>query len=175
MSEQIDPREAAREARRRARILAERSRGAAEPPGPGRGDGSKRASLIADPRFRRLWASGAIIALLGWVDLLVLALLAYELTGSVLLTSVALLVRSAPRMLLGAPSGALIDHVDRRHFWMLVLWGLGLTYAALALLAFAVELQLWHLLTAIAVGAVFWALEFPVRRALIADVAGPIG
>ena len=176
MSGQIDPREAAREARRRARILAERSRDGAGPPAApgndGSGDASERASLIADARFRRLWASGAIIALLGWVDLLVLALLTYELTGSVLLTGVGLLVRSVPRMLLGAPSGALIDHVDRRRFWMLVLWGLGLTYAALAVLAFAVDLQLWHLLTAIAVGAVFWALEFPVRRALIADVAG---
>ncbi len=173
MSGQIDPREAAREARQRARVLAARSRaeaGAVEAAAPDLA--VPRASLLRDARFRRLWASGAIIALLGWIDLLVLALLAYDLTGSVTWTGAALLVRSIPRILLGAPSGALIDHVDRRRFWLLVLWGLGLTYAALAVLVFAVELRLWHLLIAISVGAVFWALEFPVRRALIADAAG---
>lgn len=173
MSGQIDPREAAREARRRARILAERSRAETEPLETAAADLAQgRASLLRDARFRRLWAGGAIIALLGWVDLLVLALLAYDLTGSVTWTGVALLVRSVPRILLGAPSGALIDHVDRRQFWLLVLWGLGLTYAALAVLVFTIDLQLWHLLAAISVGAVFWALEFPVRRALIADAAG---
>ena len=153
--------------------MAARARGEAAAARPADAEpADDRGALLSDPRFRRLWASGAIIALLGWVDLLVLALLVYDLTGSVTLTGAGLLVRSAPRMLLGAPSGALIDHVDRRRFWMIVLWGLGATYAALAALVFLIDLRVWHLLLLIAVGAVFWALEFPVRRALIADVAG---
>ena len=139
----------------------------ADPP-PARSRG-----VLANPAFRRIWAAGAITAMVRWLDMLVLSLYAYELTGEVGAVAVAFLIRMAPRLLFGFFVGAIADRMDRRRLWIAALAALCVMYIALAALVALHEIAFWHLLLFIFFAGIVWSIEFPTRRAMIADVVRP--
>ena len=133
----------------------------------------RSGSPARDPQFRRVWAAGAITAMVRWLDMLVLSLYAYQLTGSVGAVALAFLVRMSPRLLFGMFVGVLADRVDRRRLWVGTLLVLAVMYAGLAALVATIEIELWELLVFIFAAGIFWSVEFPTRRAIIADIVGP--
>ena len=144
---------------------------AAPPPAPP--PPPRSGSLVRNPAFQRVWAAGAITAMVRWLDMLVLSLYAYQLTGSVGAVALAFLVRMSPRLLFGMFVGVLADRVDRKRLWAGTLAVLAVMYTGLTALVATIEIELWELLIFIFIAGIFWSVEFPTRRAMIADVVGP--
>ena len=100
-----------------------------------------------------------------WLEMLVVALLALELTNSPFLVSVTFFLRFLP-MLLGMWLGAVAERLNRKY---LMIGGLIIqtaVSAVLAALVIAEMIEYWHLaLGSFLIGAVL-ASEFPVRRTM---------
>ena len=103
------------------------------------------------------------------LEMLVIALLALELTDSPFLVSITFFLRFLP-MLFGLGLGVLAERLNRKH---LMAGGLAIqatVSAALAFLTISDLIQYWHLaLGSFLIGAVM-ASEFPVRRTMIGEV-----
>jgi MFS family permease len=104
-----------------------------------------------------------------WLEMLVVALLALELTDSPFLVSVTFFLRFLP-MLFGFGFGVVAERLNRKY---LMIGGLAVQAAVsgvLALLVIADLLEYWHLAAgSFFIGAVM-ASEFPVRRTMIGEV-----
>ena len=120
--------------------------------------------------FRRIWVAGILTSMMRWLDLLVLGVFTFELTDSAGRVALVLVARMIPRLFLGVALGTLADRVNRKQMWVASNVGLGVVATILGLLIAAGEVVYWHLLIAVFMTGVFWASEFPVRRALLADV-----
>lgn len=120
--------------------------------------------------FRRIWVAGILTSMMRWLDLLVLGVFTFELTDSAGRVALVLVARMIPRLFFGVALGTLADRVNRKRMWVASNVGLGVVAATLGLLIAAGEVVYWHLLVAVFATGIFWASEFPVRRALLADV-----
>lgn len=104
-----------------------------------------------------------------WLEMLVVALLALELTDSPFLVSVTFFLRFLP-MLFGFGIGVIAERLNRKYLMTSGLAIQATVSAALALLVIADNLEYWHLaLGSFLIGAVM-ASEFPVRRTMIGEV-----
>jgi MFS family permease len=104
-----------------------------------------------------------------WLEMLVVALLALELTDSPFLVSVTFFLRFLP-MIFGFGIGVIAEQLNRKY---LMIGGLAVqatTSATLVALIISDKLEYWHLaLGSFFIGAVM-ASEFPVRRTMIGEV-----
>src|SRR5579875_2335036 len=65
-----------------------------------------RARLFAEPDFRRLWLVGLVVFAVRWLEMLAMAVFAYERTHSPLIVALLTMLRALPMALFGAPIGA---------------------------------------------------------------------
>jgi MFS family permease len=107
-----------------------------------------------------------------WLEMLALALFAYELTGSAFLVVMLTMLRLLPMALFGAFVGAAAERFDRRHALMLVLVVQMAVTLALAVLASLEAIEVWHLAAASFVNGTGWASDHPVRRMMVGDAVG---
>lgn len=128
--------------------------------------------LLADRDFRLVWLSGALAGIMRWLDMLAVAVYVLEVTGSALYVAMALFLRMVPMLLFGAFAGAIAEMVDRRKLLIGSLLVLSAVYLLLFWLAASGALELWQLAMGVALSGFFWALEFPVRRTMIAEIGG---
>ena len=135
--------------------------------------GRGRSTLLANPSFRRVWAAGAITGMVRWLDMLVLTLYARDLAEAAGFVALAFLVRMAPRLLFGMFVGALADRFDRKKIWIGALIVLSVMYFALTAFVALVGIDFWLLLVFVFIAGIVWSVEFPTRRAMIADVVAP--
>jgi MFS family permease len=146
------------------------------PSAPGTPVGTPRdgmASLrlvLANPGFRRVWATGALASAMRWLDLLVLGVFVFDLTGSAFKVALLFFFRMAPRLLLALPLGTLSDRVSRQRMLVVTFVALAVISAALGALVLSGRVEYWHLLICTFLTGIFWTTEFPVRRAMIGDV-----
>jgi len=117
-----------------------------------------------------VWAAGILTSMMRWLDMLVIGVFAFELTDSAGQVVLVLVARMVPRLLFGVALGTLADRVNRKRLWVASLGGLSMVAVTLSALISSGDLAYWQLLAAVFVSGVFWAMEFPVRRALLADV-----
>ncbi len=134
--------------------------------------GSSR-SLLSNPGFRRVWLAGAITGMVRWLDMLVLSLYARDLTEAAGFVALAFLIRMLPRLLFGMFVGALADRFDRRRIWIASLIILSVMYFGLTAVVALTDIQFWQLLIFVFITGIVWSVEFPTRRAMIADVVQP--
>jgi MFS family permease len=123
--------------------------------------------------FRSYWL-GFGAAVLGFqVQRVGLGFLAYDLTGSALLLALVFSGDSLPMILLSPLGGVAGDRLDRKT----VLIGSRICVAALALaiavLAAADLLNVWHLLLFALLTGVCYALDVPARQAMLPDLVPP--
>ncbi|MDP6822107.1 MAG: MFS transporter [Dehalococcoidia bacterium] len=128
--------------------------------------------IFKNPEFRRLWAIGAFGGTMRWLDTLVLALVALNMTGSPFLVSLTFFFRMAP-MLFGIGLGIVADRVNRKYFLVLGLFTQAVIAASMAVLLIADVLVYWQLAVATFLSGIVWASEFPVRRTLIGELVHP--
>jgi predicted MFS family arabinose efflux permease len=104
-----------------------------------------------------------------WLEMLVVALLALELTDSPFLVSVTFFLRFLP-MLFGFGMGVIAERLNRKYLMAAGLAVQATVSAALASLVIAEQLEYWHLALASFIVGIVMASEFPVRRTMIGEV-----
>jgi MFS family permease len=125
--------------------------------------------VFKNPQFRRLWAIGAFGGTMRWLDTLVIALIALDMTGDPFLVSLTFFFRMSP-MLFGVGLGVIADRLNRKHFLVTGLFIQTVIAAVMAILLMADLLVYWHLAVATFLAGIVWASEFPVRRTLIGEL-----
>ncbi len=125
--------------------------------------------LLKNGQFLRLWSVGWMTGTMMWLEMLVIALLALELTNSPFLVSVTFFLRFLP-MLFGFGLGVLAERLNRKYLMASGLAVQATVSAVLAVLIINGVIEYWHL----ALGSLFIGLvmasEFPVRRTMIGEV-----
>jgi MFS family permease len=129
--------------------------------------------LIDAPDFWRLWLVGLVVFGVRWLEMLVVAVFAYEHTHSPFVVAALTMLRMLPMALFGALIGALAERCQRRDALIVVVASMVLTSLTLAILALAGRLAVWHLAVAAFVNGIGSTADNPVRRTLIGDVVGP--
>lgn len=128
--------------------------------------------LLSFPEFRRLWMVGLLTFVVRWLELLAMALYAYEATGSAFVVAMMTMLRLLPMALFGAFMGALADRFERRTVLIVTIVVSMVSTLALGLLAGCEALQVWHLAVASFINGICWTTDNPVRRMMIGDVVG---
>jgi len=129
-----------------------------------------RLFSLAD--FRRLWFVGLAISIVRWLEMLALALFAYQLTGSAFVVAMLTMLRMLPMGLFGAFIGAAAERLDRRRALVLVVSTSMVVTLTLAILASLGAIEVWHLAVASFINGAGWAADHPVRRMMIGDAVG---
>lgn len=128
-------------------------------------------SLLVDPVFRRIWLIGALIGTMRWLDMLVVGIWVFDVTGSAFTVALVTLLRLVP-MLAGVFAGALAERVALQRFLTAALALMTLGYLLLAGLAATGAIEVWHVAIGSILAGLYWATEMSVRRTLAGEVAG---
>jgi len=136
-------------------------------------EAASRRWLIGEPDFRRLWLIGLVVFSVRWLEMLAVAVFAYQCAGSPFVVALLTMLRMLPMALFGALIGAAAERVERRRALVLVVASMLLCSIALALLAWSDALEVWHLALASFISGLTWTTDNPVRRTMIGEVVGP--
>ena len=132
-----------------------------------------RAWLLGEPDFRRLWFVGFVVFAVRWLEMLAVAVFAYQRTGSPFIVAMLTMLRMLPMALFGALVGAMAERFERRTALILVVMSMLLTSLILTLLAWTDALAVWHVALASFFNGFAWTTDNPVRRTMIGEVVGP--
>jgi len=133
---------------------------------------ARRSWLIREPDFRRLWLVGVVVFAVRWLEMLAVAVFAYQRTGSPFIVALLTMLRMLPMALFGALVGAVAERLERRTALILVILSMLLSSLTLALLAWADVLEVWQVALASFVNGISWTTDNPVRRTMIGEVVG---
>ena len=134
--------------------------------------GATARPLLADAQFLRLWLVGACTATARWLEMLAVGIFVFEETGSPPLVAAMLMLRMLPLALFGLYGGEIAGRFDRRRVLLTTFAALAALAGALAGLAAFGRLAVWHVALGAFIAGLAWVLDFPVRRTLLADIAG---
>jgi MFS family permease/quinol monooxygenase YgiN len=127
---------------------------------------------LASAWFRMLWLAWAAANLTMWMNDVAAAWLMTELTHSAVLVALVQAASTAPTFLLGLPSGALADIVDRRRWFAATqVWVAGVALV-LALLALLEGLSPPLLLALTFANGIGLAMRWPVFAAIVPGLVG---
>src|SRR6186997_866304 len=73
-----------------------------------------RAWLFGEADFRRLWLVGLVVFAVRWLEMLAVAVFAYQHTGSPFIVAMLTMLRMLPMTLFGAVVGELAERLERR-------------------------------------------------------------
>jgi MFS family permease len=128
--------------------------------------------LLELPDFRRLWLIGLVVFAVRWLEMLVVGVFVYQRTGSAFQVALMTLLRMLPMVMFGPLIGTVAERFERRAAQIVVGIVMLATAAAVAALAFAGRLEVWHLAVAAFFNGIAWAADNPVRRVMIGEVVG---
>jgi len=131
------------------------------------------ARPLADPQFRQLWLATLAWNFARWMEMTVTGWVALELTGSAWLVAVVAGCRSAFLPVAGPITGALSDRFDRVKLIKVAQWGNVLAVGAVAAALLAGYGAYWQIVVSSLWLGASWGIDWPSRRALIADMVGP--
>jgi predicted MFS family arabinose efflux permease len=149
--------------RRKLFATAPQRRGASPP---------RLSGLIDRPDYWRLWLVGLVVFGVRWLEMLAVAVFAYERTGSAFIVALLTMLRMLPMALVGALVGAVAERIERHTALVCVVVSLLATDLTLAVLAWTGRLAVWHLALASLLNGVAWTSDNPVRRTMIGEVVG---
>lgn len=115
---------------------------------------------------------GFAICVVRWLEMLALAVFAYQITGSAFVVAMLAMLRLLPMGLFGAVIGAAAERFDRRRVLILVVATSMVVTLTLAILASLGAIEVWHLAVASFINGNGWAADHPVRRMMIGDAVG---
>jgi MFS family permease len=131
-----------------------------------------RIWLFGEADFRRLWLVGLVVFAVRWLEMLAVAVFAYQRSGSPFIVALLTMLRMLPMTLFGAIVGAMAERIERRIALIIVIVSMFLTSVILALLAWTGALEVWHIALASFVNGIAWTTDNPVRRTMIGEVVG---
>ena len=125
---------------------------------------------LREPVFRGLWLASLAANLTMWMNDVAAAWLMTSLTTSPVLVALVQTASTLPVFLLGLPSGALADIIDRRRYFAATQLWVSLTALALAALAVAQAITAPALLVLTFLNGVGLAMRWPVFAAIVPSV-----
>ena len=131
-----------------------------------------RFALFRRADFLRIWLAGGFSGTIRWLETLAIGLYTFHETGSPFLVTVMLFARTLPSMLIGAPVGALAARLDRKRLLAINFAVLTVASTVLFALAHTGRLELWHVAAGAVLSGCTWAMDHPVRRTLLGEIAG---
>ena len=131
-----------------------------------------RFALFRRADFLRVWLAGGFSGTIRWLETLAIGLYTFHETGSPFLVTAMVFARTLPSMLLGAPVGVLAARLDRKRLLAINFAVLTVTAAVLFALAHTGRLELWHIAAGAVLSGCTWAMDHPVRRTLLGEIAG---
>lgn len=135
-------------------------------------DSAQGRRVLAVPDFRRLLLVGLVLSVARWLEMLVIGVIVFEVTGSAFLVAAMTLLRMLPMGVFGAFLGVLADRVPRRGALRAVLALQGAAVGALAVAGMFGTPAVWQIAVASLIGGFGWATDNPVRRMLIGEAVG---
>jgi MFS family permease len=120
-----------------------------------------------------VWLAGGFIGTMRWLEILVIAIFTLEATGSAFMVAMMMMLRSLPLFLFGTISGAIAEQVNRKVLMLCALTMATVVAVTLALLARSGQLEVWHVGVGVFLSGTLWTTEFPVRRTMLGEIAGP--
>lgn len=130
------------------------------------------AALLANREFLRAWLAGTLIGVSRWVEMLATGIFVIDLTGSATAVALVAFARMLPLGLLGGVAGTLAGRFQRRALLMAGTSIAAAVVLVLAGLAAAHAIAVWQIAIGSFVIGTLWACDFPIRRTLVADIAG---
>ena len=127
----------------------------------------------AKPIFAGCGSSALVVFAVRWLEMLAVAVFAYQRTGSPFIVAMLTMLRMLPMALFGAIVGAVAERLERRTALIVVVISMLLSSLVLALLAWTDALEVWHVALASFVNGIAWTTDNPVRRTMIGEVVGP--
>lgn len=115
--------------------------------------------------FTIIWLGQLVSTIGSGLTSFALGIWILQTTGSATQFAITFLCTSLPNILVSPLAGALVDRWDRRRVMLLSDIGAGLSTAAVALLIFTGNIQVWHIYVSAAVNAFFTAFQWPAYTA----------
>jgi MFS family permease len=141
------------------------------PPPPATRPADERAfAPLADPVFRMLWMAWLTANVCMWMNDVAAAWLMTQITPDPAWVALVQTASTLPVFLLGLPSGAMADIVDRRRWFMFTQFWVAATALLLCALAFAGALNAPLLLLLVFVNGIGLAMRWPVFAAIVPEV-----
>jgi MFS family permease len=125
---------------------------------------------LREPTFRMLWLVSVTANICLWMNDVAAAWLMTSLTTSPSLVALVQTASALPMFLLGLPSGALADILDRRNYFMATQIWVAFTAAILSVAAFYNLLNAPLLLVFVFVNSIGLAMRFPVYAAIVPEL-----
>jgi len=129
--------------------------------------------LLRDSGFLTLWVFGGLNSTGRWLEMLVVAIFVLEVTGSPLWVAAMLMFRLLPMALFGAFGGVIAQRFKRLNILRCTSAAVVFYALLIAWLADTGAIAVWHLALGAFVSGLAWTTDFPVRRTLMGDIAGP--
>src|SRR5687767_2118692 len=143
--------------------------GTAAPP---RQDGGTAWAPLRERTFRMLWLVWAASNVSMWMNDVAAAWLMTSLTTSPTLIALVQTASALPVFLLGLPSGALADIVDRRRYFMVTQFWVATTAAVLFAATATGSLNATLLLVLVFANGIGLAMRWPVYAAIVPELVG---
>ena len=125
---------------------------------------------LREPTFRMLWLVSVTANVCLWMNDVAAAWLMTSLTASATLIAMVTTASSLPVFLLGLPSGALADIVDRRKYFMTTQIWVAINAAVLYVVSITVGLTPVLLLLLVFTNGIGLAMRWPVYAAIIPEL-----
>ncbi|MCZ4307111.1 MFS transporter [Zoogloeaceae bacterium G21618-S1] len=125
---------------------------------------------LRDAVFRMLWLAWLTANVTMWMNEVASAWLMTSLTDSAFMVAMVQAASTLPVFVLGLPSGALADIVDRRRYFAVTQVWVGVIAIILATLSFAGQLSAPLLLMLTFANGIGMAMRWPVFAAIVPDV-----
>ena len=122
--------------------------------------------------FWRLWYAGLVSFMVRWIETLAVAVFVFQHTHSPFAVAMNAMLRLLPMGLFGAFLGAWAERIERRTTLVTIITATLLTDGALAALACAGALTVWHVAVGSFVNGLAWAADNPVRRVAMGEAVG---
>ena len=122
--------------------------------------------------FRMLLGSSFVIYACNIMEMVVLGWLINDMTRSVESVTTGMFLRMAPVLPMSLVAGTLADRYNRRKILIWNQLGGLTTIGIMAFLILSGSIELWHIYAVAPIRGMFFALELPVRRALVMDLVG---
>ncbi len=129
-------------------------------------------ALLGERTFFALWLTGAVVAVVRWLEVLAIGVFAFDLTGSPLVVSFLLLIRMVPMSAVGFWVALLAERVGPRRLLLALLGAMIPVSAVLGVLVRLGAIEIWHLAAGVVLSGCLQAADMPVRRVLLGEVAG---
>ena len=134
---------------------------------------SEILDLLADRDFARVWGAGALLGIVRWLEALAVGIFVIDLTGSASAVAFVGFMRMLPMVLFGAVAGTLGARFNRRRLLTVGSVIGGACAVLLGVLAWTGTIAVWQIAAGSFLTGILWTADFPIRRTLLADIAGP--